>query len=290
MPATERSAGKHCKEAAISHSEPHPHQQADSEWLSPPDDCSLSSTDVHIWRGWLDQPRRCVEQLAQSLSADERMRADRFRFETDRVRFIVARGMLRSILSLYLGIEAGQVELYYQRQGKPYLPESLNQAPIHFSMAHSHQLAVYAFVHAREIGIDLEYAQPMPWLWQTAAAFMSEHELSLLSALPADQQQQAFYLCWTRKEAYIKARGVGLAQPLEQLDVSMTPGKPARLLSVEGKPDETWRWAMQSFTPAAGYVAALAVEGYGTNVTYWDSATLHLACDQGKESHGMKPL
>jgi len=290
MPTTDGSAGNNCEEAVISHSGPYPHQQPDPEWQSPPSGCCLSSTDIHVWRGWLDQPRRRVDQLAYSLSADERMRAARFHFETDRVRFIVARGMLRSILSLYLGIEAGQVELYYQRQGKPYLPESLNQAPIHFSMAHSHQLAVYAFVHAREIGIDLEYAQPMPGLWQTAAAFMSEHELSLLSALPADQQQQAFYLCWTRKEAYIKARGVGLAQPLEQLDVSMTPGKPARLLSVEGKPDETWRWAMQSFTPAAGYVAALAVEGYGTNVTYWDSATLHLACDQGKESHGMKPL
>lgn len=144
-------------------------------------------------------------------------------------------------------------------------------------------------VHAWEISIDLEYARPMPRLWQTAVAFMSKRELSLLSALPADQQQEAFYLCWTRKEAYAKAKGVGLAQPLGRLDVSMTPGKLARLLSVEGKPEETGRWAMQSFTPAPGYVAALAVEGHGMNATYSDSATLLPTYDQGQESHGMKP-
>ena len=289
MLTTDSHKDENCQKPIISSHKRSRHQQPDPQEQSPPNGCSLSSTDVHIWRAWLDQPRRHVDRLAQSLSAGERMRADRFRFEMDRVRFIVARGTLRSILSLYLGIEAGQVELDYQQQGKPYVREDLNRASIRFSTAHSYQLAVYAFVHAREIGIDLEYTKPMPGLWQTAMAFMSERELSLLSALPVCQQQQAFYLCWTCKEAYLKARGVGLAQPLERLDVSMTPGEPARLLSVEGKTDEAWRWAMQSFTPAPGYVAAFAVEGHGTHATYWDSATLHPAYDLGKESRQTKP-
>jgi 4'-phosphopantetheinyl transferase len=289
MPTTDRSAGKNCQEALISHSEPYLHQQPDPEWQSPRNGCSLSSTDVHIWRGWLDQPRRRVDQLAQSLSADERMRADRFRFETDRVRFIIARGMLRLILGQYLDTEPGRVQLCYGSHGKPHLRDGTNQPLIRFSVAHSHQMAAYGFTCAREIGVDLEYARPMPRMQQAASAFMSARELALLSALPIDQQQQAFYLCWTRKEAYVKARGVGLAQPLQRLDMSMTPGEPARLLSVEAKPYETWRWALQSFTPAPGYVAALAVQGHGMNATYWDSATLHPAYDLGKESHGMKP-
>jgi 4'-phosphopantetheinyl transferase len=246
----------------------------DPVWLSPSANCSLPDTDIHIWRGWLDQPAWHVQQLAQTLSADECVRANRFRFEMDRTRFIVARGLLRSILGYYLGIEPGQVRLCYGRHGKPYLHEDF-RALIRFNVAHSHQLAVYAFARAREIGIDLEYARPMPRSQQTAAEFMSAHEMALLSELPIDQQQEAFYLCWTRKEAYVKATGIGLEQPLGRLSVSLVPGEPARLLNVEGNPGETYHWSLRSFRPAPGYVAALAVEGHDCHTTFWDLATLH---------------
>jgi 4'-phosphopantetheinyl transferase len=231
---------------------------------------SLSANDAHIWRSWLDQRPWRVRQLAQTLSADERARADRFRFETDRMRFIVGRGTLRSILGRYLDTEPGRVQLCYGPHGKPHLREESNQAAIRFNLAHSHQLAVYAFARTREVGIDLEYIRPVPRLQQIAASVFSARENAVLSGLPASQQQEAFYLCWTCKEAYVKAKGLGLEQPLEQFDVSLVPGEPARLLHVESDPGDTSRWSLRWLEPAPGYVAALAVEGHDWRPAYYD--------------------
>ena len=239
--------------------------------LAPSAGRTLSDQDVHIWCGWLDAPTWRVEQLERTLSGDECDRANRFRVEADRTRFIVARGVLRSILGHYLGIQASNVQFRYGAHGKPYLHQSLKQARLQFNVAHSHRLAVYAFARTREMGIDLEFARPMPHLPQTAACFMSAGELALWSELPEGQQQEAFYLCWTRKEAYIKATGMGVQQPLKQLDVSLLPGEPARLLNVEGYPGEIGRWSLHSFTPVPGYVAALAVERSDWHSTYWDA-------------------
>ena len=240
-------------------------------WLSPSAaGYSLADEDVHLWRAWLDQPAWRVQQLAQTLSVDEWVRAERFRFEVNRRRFIVARSVLRSILGRYLDVEPAQVQLCYGRYGKPYLHPDLNPDMIRFNVAHAQQLAVYAFTRARQIGIDLEYVRPMSRMQQIAEQFMSTRELALLSKLPVGQQQEAFYLCWTCKEAYIKAKGIGLEQPLAQFDVSLIPGEPACLLNVDGNPGETSRWSLQSFTPVPGYKAALAVEGHGWDTTCWD--------------------
>jgi 4'-phosphopantetheinyl transferase len=277
MPVTRPEINKNSLKAVVSRQDAHPSRKLDA-WLSPPASCSLPGDDIHLWRGRLDQPPWRVQQLAQTLSADERARANRFRFEIHRARFIVARATLRVILSHYLDIEPDQVQLCYGPHGKPYLHEDMNQALIRFSVAHSHQLAVYALTRAREIGIDLEYTHPVPHIEQTAAGFMTRGELARLSALPAGQQQEAFYLCWTCKEAYVKARGVGLGQPLERLEVSITPGRPACLLGIVGNPRETCRWSLHSFTPAPGYLAALAVEGHGWDITCWDLASLHALC------------
>lgn len=281
MPDIGTTINKNSLKAVASHRDPPQHRKPDDAWLSPPVHCPPPGDDVHLWRGRLDQPPWRVQQMARTLSADERARADRYRFEIDRNRFIIARAMLRVILSRYLDIEPDQVQLCYGPHGKPYLREDMNQALIRFSVAHSHQMAVYALACAREVGIDLEFTRPVGRIEQTAAEFMSRCELALLSKLPAEQKQEAFYLCWTRKEAYVKARGLGLGQPLEQLDVSIAPGKPARLLGVEGNPNERLRWSLYSFTPASGYLAALAVEGHGWDTARWDLAPLYALCRPG---------
>lgn len=230
----------------------------------------LTHRDVHVWRSWLDQPHWRVRQLAQTLSVDEQERACRFHFERDRTRYIVARGTLRSILGRYLDREPGDLQFVYGLHGKPCLCDEQGRAAIHFNLAHSHRLAVYAFAQRREVGIDLEYVRPIPHLQQIAASFFSAREVATLSSLPPSQQQEAFYLCWTSKEAYVKAKGLGLAQPLDQLDVSLVPGKSARLLRVEGRPEETSRWSPRWLRPAPGYMAALAVEGQDWQPTYYD--------------------
>ena len=120
---------------------------------------------------------------------------------------------------------------------------------------------MYAFACGREIGVDVEYLQPVPDAEQLARRFFSSSEYASLRRLPGSQQLEAFFNCWTRKEAYLKALGDGLSHPLDQFQVSLMPDEPARLLKVDGCPEETARWHMTSFVPASGYVAAVVVDG-----------------------------
>lgn len=228
----------------------------------------LSRNDVHIWWAALDQTLPRIEQMAEILSENEGMRAGRFHFERDRRRFIIGRGTLRMLLSLYLDMEPDQLKFYYGAYGKPYLDQDGNSA-MKFNLAHSHELAVYAFALGREMGVDVEYVRHIPDIEQIAASFFSQQENAVLKSLPKDQKRDAFYNCWTRKEAYIKAIGEGLSHPLDQFDVSLTPGKPAHLLKVAGDTEEASRWQLKALTPASGYVAALAVEGHGWRLQSW---------------------
>jgi len=230
----------------------------------------LSSDNIHIWYAKLDQPRPHIKELEQTLSINELMRAKRFRFERDRRRFTVGRGILRKLLGLYSDIEPGQLRFHYGPYGKPYLIfEGDGAKQVRFNLAHSHELAIYAFILDRRIGVDLEYVRDMPDIDQIAAAFFSATENTMLSELPKDQKQEAFFNCWTRKEAYIKAIGNGLSHPLDQFDVSMIPGEPARLLKIAGAPKEASRWSLKALSPAPGYAAAIAVEGHDWKIQNW---------------------
>jgi 4'-phosphopantetheinyl transferase len=245
-------------------------------WELPPPDraCfTLPPGEVHVWRVPLAQPAWHVEQLAGMLAEDERQRAGRFRFEQHRQRFVVGRGALRTILGCYLDIEPEQVCFGYAARGKPHLQPEPEAGALYFNLAHSHELALCALSRDGPIGIDLEYALPLPDADQVAARFFSAAEQSAYRDLPPEQRQEAFYLCWTRKEAYIKATGEGLARSLSDFDVSLTPGEPARLLRVAGDPLEAARWSLATLWPAPSYVAALAVPGHGWRLTCWQYAT-----------------
>jgi 4'-phosphopantetheinyl transferase len=130
-------------------------------------------------------------------------------------------------------------------------------------------VALYAVARGREVGIDLEFIRRDLEVEQIAERFFSRRETATLRALPTDLRKYAFFLCWTRKEAYIKARGEGLSLPLDQFDVSLIPGEPAALLSAQPDSDEALRWSLQELTLASGYVAALAVEGRGWSLSCW---------------------
>jgi 4'-phosphopantetheinyl transferase len=207
--------------------------------------------------------------LLHLLSHDEQARANRFYLERDRRRFIVARGALRTILGRYLGVEPGQLRFRYESHGKPFLSDDLGAGELRFNLAHSNELALYAFTCGREIGIDVEYIHPVPDVEQIAARFFSVNENAALRMLPESQRLEAFFDCWTRKEAYIKALGEGLTQPLDQFQVSLIPGERAQLLSVNDVPEKVMRWSMATLSPAPGYVGALAVKGADCNIEYW---------------------
>ena len=230
-------------------------------WLFPPLKLKLSINDVHVWRVSLDQADRRVQRLQQILSDDERRRAERFHFDRDRRRYIVRRGTLRLIIGDYMDEEPSRLQFLSGFRGKPYFIDRLGNFPLQFNVAHSKEIALYAFTSRQEIGIDVEYVRDMPDAEKIAQTTYSPLENKTLQSLPEYQKQEAFFNCWVRKEAYIKAIGNGLYHGMDRFDVSLAPGEPARLVSVEGSAAQAFDWFMKSLIPEDGYVAALVVKG-----------------------------
>lgn len=238
-------------------------------WLTPPETLALSSDEVHIWRVSLDVNAVCLQRLRHTLAEDELSRAGRFCFWEDRQHFIVARGALRDILGRYLHIASGQLRFSYDAYGKPALISAPGDDALRFNVTHSHGLALYAVARGREVGIDLERIRAGVEYEEIARRFFSPRENAELRACPARMRLDAFFSGWTRKEAYLKARGDGLSIPLDQFEVSLAPDEPARLLKVSGDRSESFRWSLQELSPDPGYVAALAVEGCNWRLTCW---------------------
>jgi len=229
-------------------------------WSLPPASLSLSRGAVHVWRASLAQPADLQETLLGTLNEDERARADRFRFDQHRRRFVLARGFLRALLGRYLDIAPEEVRFAYGPYGKPSLAEDHGATRLCFNASHSHELAVYAFVEEREIGVDIEYVSADLAGEDIAKHFFSEYEVQTLLALPESEQAAAFFRCWTRKEAYIKAIGNGLSHPLDQFDVTLAAGDRAALIRDYRDDRATSRWSMFNLE-LDGYAGALVVEG-----------------------------
>jgi 4'-phosphopantetheinyl transferase len=238
-------------------------------WCHPPRDLDLTSNEVHVWRAALDHTASRIEFLQRTLSLDEQKRAERYYFQKHREHFVVARGLLRAILGHYLDVEPGQLRFRYNAYGKPALAEEFGRHGLRFNLAHSHGLVLYAVTYGREVGCDLEILRRELANQQIAERFFSSREIATLRALPACMQHEAFFNCWTRKEAFIKARGEGLSIPLDQFEVSLTPGAPAVLLRTPRDPQEASRWSLQELRPGPGYMAAVAIEGHNLPCQCW---------------------
>jgi 4'-phosphopantetheinyl transferase len=240
-----------------------------SPWRSPGKDLVLNDNEVHVWRAALDHNPSHRDSVVDTLSEDEQARAARFYFQIDRQRFVVARAALRDILGGYLKRAAKSVSFCYGPHGKPTLAQDSGKNTIHFNLSHSNGVAVYAITRGREIGIDLEFIREDLEVEQLAERFFSQREIATLRGLPVSLRKYAFFLCWTRKEAYIKARGEGLSLPLNEFDVSLIPGEPAALLRTHADPDEALRWFLQELSIGPSYVSALAVEGHSGPPSCW---------------------
>ena len=180
---------------------------SEQAWITPPENLSLAESEVHVWLASLEQPEAVMLPLKQTLSSDELLRAGKFHFDKDRHHFIVARGVLRTLLSRYLQVQPAQLQFAYNEHGKPSLDNLMLGKTLHFNLSHSHNLALLAFSYAGSIGVDIEYMRTDLDFEQVARVSFSPREQSLLLALPIEERQHAFYTCWTRKEAYIKGRG-----------------------------------------------------------------------------------
>ncbi|MGE5659888.1 MAG: 4'-phosphopantetheinyl transferase family protein [Actinomycetota bacterium] len=240
-----------------------------SIWQPPPADLALSNHEIHVWLASLDQPAQHRQQLLATLAPEERLRAERFHFELDRNRFIVGRGILRTILGRYLQQEPSWIQFRYGGRGKPYLATQPPDRSLCFNLSHSQGMALYALSRGQEIGIDLEFIRPLPDVEAIAQYCFSAQEKANFLTLPAREQKVAFFQVWTRKEAYLKAIGDGLAFPLDQFEVSLLPGEPAKLLSIQGCSEAAKQWLLQDLSPAPNYAATLAVAAGDWQLRYW---------------------
>lgn len=250
-----------------------------SVWHAAPPDPSLSDDEVHVWRAWLDVSASRLQRLLATLSADERQRHGRFHFQKDRDHFAVGRGFLRTTLSRYLKLEPAQLNFVYGQQGKPALTTGAGDRPgahvqshdaLRFNLSHSGGIALLAIATGRDVGVDVEFMSAQVTTDEVAERFFSPHEVATLRTLPREIRRTAFFKCWTRKEAFIKAKGGGLSIPLDQFDVAFAPAQTPALLRTQWNPREASCWSMFDLNvEAADYAAALVVEGTPRQLSCW---------------------
>ncbi len=238
------------------------------QWAIPPEYLTLSENQVHVWRAFLTAPQEARASMECVLSEEERTRAARFYFERDRHRWILAHGTLRMLLARYLQLEPQHVLFISNEYGKPTLAPA-HKTKLQFNLTHSRDIALYAVAWERAVGVDVEYMKDDIEYDELAKVSFSPQEQAVLRSLVGEAKQTAFFNCWTRKEAYIKARGMGLSLPLDLFDVSLLPGEAAALLASREDPREGDRWTLQALFPCTGYAGALAVEGSGWQLSCW---------------------
>jgi len=227
---------------------------------------ALRPGDVRVWSAYLDQPPSIATHYETLLSPDERKRAAAFRFPHDRVRYIVRRGILRTILGAYLNADASALSFAYGPFGKPLIQGPQDYASIRFNVSHRQGMALYALSRDQDLGVDIEFPHSIPEADQISERFFSTQENAVFLSLPLHQRQEAFFRCWTRKEAFIKAIGEGFSFPLHCFDVAFEDGTKSALLSIKGNAERASRWILQDLRPAPNYVGALAIEGRHWNI------------------------
>lgn len=225
-------------------------------------------TEVHLWRCSLDLPPVSLDEAYAVLAGDEIERARRYKFPRDRRRFIAARSFLRRTLAEYLSVSPSFV---YGAFGKPGLSPRPDIARMEFNLSHSGDIALLAITRG-PVGVDVEQVILVSELQRMASRFFSAYENAALNEVPPDTRDFAFYRCWTRKEAFLKALGHGLAHPLDSFDVSLDEKRP-RLVAVRGDREAPSKWTLFHLCPAPGYVAARVVEGNGARLVWRSPVT-----------------
>jgi 4'-phosphopantetheinyl transferase len=240
---------------------------------SSPEECpSFKPQEVHIWLILLDDPRLCGECCQTFLSEDEVDRASRFKFDRDRRRFLVSHAALRSILAAYLKGPPQGVEFLLGPNGKPKLAPMPEKEIVRFNLSHSHEAAVVALARRWEIGVDVEYVRGDFPFEEIAQRFFSPREVAAIATLPERLQREAFYKCWTSKEAFLKAKGTGLSGKLDEVDIVFMDDRVQVNGVISG-------WTLREITLDNRYMAAVVAEGDGYQIARyeWEPGSLKRA-------------
>jgi 4'-phosphopantetheinyl transferase len=208
-------------------------------WSLPPSNWRFEADSPHVWGVSLRVSLETLNRLDATLSPDEHARADRFHFEVDRRRFIAGRGLLRRILASYLDAQPGEIEFNYGAHGKPALGGRFAESGLLFNLAHCESLALVAVARDATIGVDVERVRSLPDADHLASRFFSPGERNRYHNFPTQQRAHVFFNIWTRKEAWLKALGEGIACSLNEVDPPP-------------------RWKLHDLAPAEGFAGALA--------------------------------
>lgn len=239
-------------------------------WAKPPLTLNLERDEIHVWRAALNLPEVAIERLCGFLASDELDRMKRYSTSTARARFVAGRGILRAILSRYIGISPEQIRFGYGFYGKPFLalPQPDEAQSFNFNLSHSSDLALIAVARSRKVGVDVERLQPELAYERLARRFFTHSEQHSIFAKPPGLQLYAFYQIWTLKEAFLKAKGDGLSQSLEKFGVDLRSRQDVNSVGqthtqfMEG-------WSLLPLSPGSSYVASLAIAGRDWKLSCW---------------------
>ncbi len=240
-----------------------------STWNIPPENFFLSNQDLHVWRAALDLKRDRIQEYSKWLSNDEMEKAESYYSVRDKDRYVVARGILRTILASYSGTEPAAIRFCYEENGKPVLLDPYGKKSIYFNVSHSEGLALYVFARSFNVGIDVEFMRDISEMDEIVKEFFSAKERICFDALPAGERKKVFFKWWTLKEAYTKATGRAVFHSSDEPDVLALIDEQENSWHIMGNSDDASTWSISDITPDQDCAGAIAVEGTDFNIHYW---------------------
>jgi 4'-phosphopantetheinyl transferase len=242
---------------------------SDIQWPAAPATLRLVADEIHVWATWLNCAPERLAELSRTLSQSEQARAAKFKFEVHRNRYIVGRGFLRATLGRYLQKDPAMLDFVYSAHDKPELAPGSARDPIHFNLAHSGDLALLAVTRVGAIGVDVECIRPVKDVEDLVTRFFSPRENELFQKLATEEKPGAFFNLWTRKEALLKATGLGIAGGLNRVEVSFLDEEPSRLLFIDGDAAKASQWTLQALAPVRDFVGAVAIQAGNLHLRTW---------------------
>ena len=230
---------------------------------------ALGTQEIHVWSANLDEFSHALSEFSSVLSIEERTKAQRYKFPKDHDRFVIQRGLLRHLLSRYLPVSPAEHKFTRGPRGKPELVAAPGAVRLQFNVSHSCSMALYAFSQVVAVGVDIELIWPIEDLDNIARNFFAPCEAASLRTLFGTDKLEAFFNCWTRKEAILKATGQGISEGVDGVEVTLAPGEPAHVLRVRRNSRAALDWSLHALQPADGYAAALAYLGRGFPLQCW---------------------
>lgn len=244
---------------------------ASIEWASPTKQSYILKNTIHIWKIEYSDFSGDESVLLKVLTDDELKRADKFHYKIDRKRYTVTKAFLKIILSKILSVNPVEIRFALNAHGKPKL---IKPADVHFNISHSGNMGMIAVTDVAAIGVDVERYRERMTAGKAAKRFFSEKEVADFLELPEDQKLKGFFNCWTRKEAFIKALGLGLAMPLRDFDVTLKPGEKVKLTDIRKINETATDWTLKPIPLEIEYAAAFAIKSKSFEDYYWDAQNL----------------